>query len=311
MTPAARIQAVIDILGELERTNQPVDRHLRDWFRARRFAGSKDRAAIGERVYAIQRHRAWLAWRMGSDAPRALVIASLLDEGDIEPLFTGGGYGPAALTRCRARGHRCAAIRRTAAACARRVSANSSKANCSAPLAMRCLTRWLRCKSRAPVDLRVNTLKATRDDVLAALRGEGYDANQRRTRRSASASRPARRSLAAARCSNAAPSNFRTRRRRSPRCSAARSRGCACSISRRARAASRSRWRRPCRTRARSSPATSADALRRTRAPRRARRRHNHPHRDRIGRATSMSFWSMRRAAAPAPGGASRNCAGG
>src|ERR1700740_2650086 len=98
MTPAARIQAVIDILGELERTRQPVDRHLRDWGRAHRFAGSKDRASIAERIYAIQRRRAWLAWRMGSDAPRARVIGSLLGEGDIEPLFVDGGYGPSALT---------------------------------------------------------------------------------------------------------------------------------------------------------------------------------------------------------------------
>ena len=89
---------MIDILGELEKTNQPVDRHLRDWGRSHRFAGSKDRAAIGERIYAIQRKRAWLAWRMGDGAPRSLVIGSLLDEGDLEPLFSGGGYGPAALS---------------------------------------------------------------------------------------------------------------------------------------------------------------------------------------------------------------------
>ena len=177
MTPAARIQAVIDILGELERTNQPVDRHLRDWGRAHRFAGSKDRAAIGERVYAIQRRRAWLAWRMGSDAPRSLVIGSLMDEGDIEPLFSGGGYGPPALTDAE-RASSLAPIRRTAAACAWRVSGISRR---------RIAARVWRCV--AGRDGRAAIARAGRSAcehaegrratiVLTALRGEGYDANE-------------------------------------------------------------------------------------------------------------------------------------
>ena len=98
MTPAARLQAVIDILGEIEATAKPVERHLRDWGRAHRFAGSKDRAAIAERVYRVLRHRASFAWRMGSASPRALAIASVLEEGDVEALFAGTGYGPAPLS---------------------------------------------------------------------------------------------------------------------------------------------------------------------------------------------------------------------
>ena len=168
---------MIDILGELERTNQPVDRHLRDWGRAHRFAGSKDRAAIGERIYAIQRKRAWLAWRMGDNTPRSLVIGSLLDEGDIEPLFSGGGYGPSVLTEAE-----------------RAIIATPPKEE--PPLHVRgeypaflqdelqrafgnvLLDEMSAFQSRAPADLRVNTLKTTRDDVLTALRSEGYDANE-------------------------------------------------------------------------------------------------------------------------------------
>ena len=96
MTPAARLQAVIEILGT--DTAQPLDRQLKAWFRDHRFAGSKDRRAITERIYATFRAHAHLAHRMASDAPRALIIAALLAEGeDPEALFT-GGYGPAALT---------------------------------------------------------------------------------------------------------------------------------------------------------------------------------------------------------------------
>src|SRR5262249_28348217 len=101
MTPSARVQAAIEVLAALENTNQAADRFLRDWFRARRYAGAKDRAAVGERVFAGLRHRASLGWRMQSNAPRALVIADLLREGAdqaaLENLFSGTGYGPAPL----------------------------------------------------------------------------------------------------------------------------------------------------------------------------------------------------------------------
>ena len=98
MTPAARLQMAIEILQGLEQTTQPFDRFLKAWFRTRRFAGSKDRRAIAERVFSVIRHRARLGHRMADTAPRALVIAALLDEGeDLDALFN-GGYGPAPLT---------------------------------------------------------------------------------------------------------------------------------------------------------------------------------------------------------------------
>src|SRR2546423_5609676 len=84
MTPAARVQNAIEILAALDHTAQPIDRFLRGWFRDRRYAGSKDRAAVAERVYDVFRHRARYMWRMGSERPRALVIASLLSESSPE-----------------------------------------------------------------------------------------------------------------------------------------------------------------------------------------------------------------------------------
>src|SRR5215469_12234091 len=96
MTPAARLQAVIDILGA--DTAQPLERQLKAWFRSHRFAGSGDRRAITERVYAIQRRRAHLAHRMESDNPRALAIASLLSDGENPEIFFTGGYGPTPLS---------------------------------------------------------------------------------------------------------------------------------------------------------------------------------------------------------------------
>src|SRR5436305_2902678 len=102
MTPAARVQAAIEILEELEATVLPADRFIRDWFRRRRYAGSKDRAAVAERVFDVLRHRNSFGWRMQSETPRALVIASLLHEGQtpesVRTLFSGEGYGPQPLS---------------------------------------------------------------------------------------------------------------------------------------------------------------------------------------------------------------------
>src|ERR1043166_8942487 len=98
MTPGARLAAAIEILGLLSQTQQPADRLMRDYFRARRFAGGGARRAIAERIYAILRRRAHLAHRMGGDDPRRLAIGALLADGADPELFFTGGYAPAPLT---------------------------------------------------------------------------------------------------------------------------------------------------------------------------------------------------------------------
>src|SRR3954467_14939247 len=98
MTPAARLQMAIDILEGLEKTSQPTDRFLKSWFRIRRFAGSKDRRAIAEHVFAAQRRRATLSHRMGSDTPRARIIAALLESGEDIAAFFSGDSAPAQLS---------------------------------------------------------------------------------------------------------------------------------------------------------------------------------------------------------------------
>jgi 16S rRNA (cytosine967-C5)-methyltransferase len=175
MTPGARLQAVIDILDEMERTAKPVERHLREWGRTHRFAGSKDRAAIAARLYAIERRRAQLAWRMQSASPRALAIAAVLEEGEVETLFSGTGYGPAALSDAER-------------ACIASPQAGEMPAHVKGEypefledelrraFGERLPEEMLALQQRAPVDLRVNTLKARRDAVIAALAAQGYDA---------------------------------------------------------------------------------------------------------------------------------------
>jgi 16S rRNA (cytosine967-C5)-methyltransferase len=174
MTPAARLQAAIDILAGLEGTQQPADRYLKDFFRARRYAGAKDRRAISERVFDILRHRARFAHRMGDAAPRALAIAALLAEGDDPAALFSGGYGPAPLTDAER-----AAIAKAPPPPPPHVAgeypqwlAPSLEASFGAHLA----EEMAALQARAPVDLRVNTLKAARPQVLAALQAQGFAA---------------------------------------------------------------------------------------------------------------------------------------
>ena len=94
MTPAARVQTAIELLDTIiasARTKgAPADRILGDWFKQNRFAGSKDRRAIRELVYA--------AIRACGPVPKSGRAAMLrLGQGDpsILPLFDGSNYGPA------------------------------------------------------------------------------------------------------------------------------------------------------------------------------------------------------------------------
>ncbi len=102
MTPSARIQASIDILDRLSEGRMPLDTIVGDYMRGRRYIGSKDRAAIAERVYEIVRHKArlewWLTQHERESTVRDFVIASvvLLDDRklkEITKVFDGSNYG--------------------------------------------------------------------------------------------------------------------------------------------------------------------------------------------------------------------------
>ena len=109
MTPGARIQAAIELLGRIEAAPVPAERIVTAYHRERRYMGSKDRRAVGDLVYAILRGQARLDWWLervgaagGPDRPRRVVLAALvLIEGrgaeELAGLFGGGAYAPAPL----------------------------------------------------------------------------------------------------------------------------------------------------------------------------------------------------------------------
>lgn len=173
MTPAARIAAAIEILTEFGALDTPVEVLLKRWFRGHRFAGSKDRRSIRDRVYLVLRHRGEIAHQIGSENPRLLVAASLMKFEpmglvDVVRLFDAGKYAPDALD-----GEELGRLEDALA------GGSSVPASASANF-----PQWLEdhlldafgedlpaemeaLVGRAPVDLRVNTLKMTRDSAVS------------------------------------------------------------------------------------------------------------------------------------------------
>ncbi|MFA7639566.1 MAG: MFS transporter, partial [Parvibaculum sp.] len=72
MKPGARLQSAIDILCDIFASGRPADRVFDQWARSSRFAGSKDRAAVGEIVYTVLRRRAELSAAIETSEPRLL-----------------------------------------------------------------------------------------------------------------------------------------------------------------------------------------------------------------------------------------------
>lgn len=185
MTPAARIAASIEILSEIGRGDSPADAVLTEWFRGHRFAGSGDRRAIREAVYRDVRKGALLRWAVAAvggavDDPRTRTLADLaLHRADeIDRLFDGAGYGPPALddTEC----EMVVALGELEIASAPEWVVG----NCPEGLYALFAAQWgidtraelAALNDIAGVDLRVNTPRATREDVQARLRADGYEA---------------------------------------------------------------------------------------------------------------------------------------
>lgn len=105
MTPAARLAAAASVLDSIAQGRAPAEVVLKAWGQTNRYAGSKDRRAVADRVYRVLRARGRLVWAMGGrEDGRALVIGSLslidgLSLEEIEALHSGEGYGPRPLSK--------------------------------------------------------------------------------------------------------------------------------------------------------------------------------------------------------------------
>ena len=173
MTPAARLAAAMEVFGNLESERRPAVDALKSWGVSHRFAGSRDRAAIAGLVYDALRRRASSAFLMGADTPRAILLGMLkrergLDSDAIAKLASGEKYAAEALSADE------------------RQRLDAADMAGAPAYVMGDYPEWLEphfarafgdtraeegaaLASRAPLDLRVNTLKADCDKAAAML----------------------------------------------------------------------------------------------------------------------------------------------
>ena len=130
--------------------------------------------AIGNLVFDALRRRASSAYAMGDDSPRALVLRTLVSSWGMAPeevaaLADGGRFAPAPLTPPELEGLK-RELPADAPASIRGDYPDWLDPQFERAFGAHAAEEGAALATRAPVDLRVNTLKATRDKVLHALR---------------------------------------------------------------------------------------------------------------------------------------------
>jgi 16S rRNA (cytosine967-C5)-methyltransferase len=174
MTPGARLAAAIEVLADIETRRRPAGDALKDWGLAHRFAGSGDRAAIGGLVFDALRRRASAAFLMGASTPRAILFGALrLERGmsadKIARLADGGRYAPPPPDAAEADALAQPALRGDAPAHVRGDYPEWLDPYFAAVFDDDRAEEGAALSRRAPVDLRVNTLKGGRAAALEAL----------------------------------------------------------------------------------------------------------------------------------------------
>jgi len=172
MKLGGRIAAAIEVLTEVEGRHRPVSESLKDWGIAHRFAGSGDRAVIGNLVYDALRWRASSAWAAGNDSASSIMLSTVVRRWHLSPdslaaLLADDPHAPAAdadlLTRAAAADLGTAPepvradVPEWAAPRLQRVFGGDWVAE-GAAMAL-----------RPPLDMRANRLRSNRDKVVAAL----------------------------------------------------------------------------------------------------------------------------------------------
>ena len=169
MKDGGRLAAAIEVLMEIESRHRPAQLVLRDWGLSHRFAGSGDRTIIGNLVFDALRHKMSLSHRIGRGDARSLVLATYAVTWGhglevLKTVLDEDRHAPAQLT-------------------AEEEKAFQGKLDETAPVHMAAdVPDWLwplfersfadlaleegrALSARAPIDLRVNTLKANRDRI--------------------------------------------------------------------------------------------------------------------------------------------------
>lgn len=179
MRLGGRLSGAIDVLDDIEKRKRPVADALKDWGLSHRFAGSGDRAAIGNIVYDALRMKLSHAYLMDSDSAAALGHAVMYRQWGFTPdklaeELADDKFAPQAPS-------------------AEMMTAFGARRIDDAPLNVQGdIPEWTQASfeenfsddwldearalaGRPTLDLRVNTLKASRDKVLKSLERSGAE----------------------------------------------------------------------------------------------------------------------------------------
>lgn len=177
MRLGGRLSAAIEVIEDIQGRHRPAADALKDWGLSHRFAGSGDRAAIGNIVYDALRHRRSAVWLTGDDTAKGLALGALLLGEERAPSalreeLATDSFAPADLDP---------SIFDNAAASALAEAPDGVRGDCPEwcePLLEATFGEdWVReaaaLAERPPLDLRVNTLKADLQKVASALSRAG------------------------------------------------------------------------------------------------------------------------------------------
>ncbi|NOJ48348.1 RsmB/NOP family class I SAM-dependent RNA methyltransferase [Bradyrhizobium archetypum] len=177
MTPAARLSAAIELIDNIDAQRVPAAKALKEWGTAHRYAGSGDRAAISGLIWDVLRRRSSSAWLMDADTPRARVLGMLrlergMETDAIAALCDGSRFAPEPLTKA----ERSALTSRSLDGAPPHIAGDYPEwldPHLAAVFGDDRVAEATAMASRAPLDLRVNTLKAKREKIQASLKHLG------------------------------------------------------------------------------------------------------------------------------------------
>jgi 16S rRNA (cytosine967-C5)-methyltransferase len=181
--PAARLQTLSELLAETLSSRQAADFIVKQWGRQNRFAGSKDRRFLSDGLFIILRHYGNLRDRLGADDPLLITLLAYIDVVDEAVKITldealaladGQAHAPSPLSPEQIDCLR-QALEKPANSRAGQLSvADWLLADLDAGLGPQADAVMQAMRQRAPLDVRVNTLKGDAAQASVALQNEGF-----------------------------------------------------------------------------------------------------------------------------------------
>ena len=171
MRDGGRMAAALAVLADMDARHKPARLALKAWADGARYAGAKDRAFVSGLVLDVLRRRRSLAWRIGEESDRARVLGALglVWDWPLDRIATAAGdaHGPGALTPAEMAALAAPISLDTAPDAVRGDYPDWLEPHMARAFGERRAEEGEALAARAPVDLRVNTLKT---DIIRTLR---------------------------------------------------------------------------------------------------------------------------------------------